>query len=74
VQYTTKRTRYGGLVLVERVAERIFAQDYIQKNVGINVTIADSIYDVIAAGLKNGPDRSTTGNKRIFCFKKMLRD
>ena len=35
VQYTTKRTSYGGLVLVERVPERISAQDYIRKNVGI---------------------------------------
>jgi len=52
VQYTTKRTSYGGLVLVERVPERISAQDYIRKNVGINVTIVDSIDDVIAAGLK----------------------
>jgi hypothetical protein len=52
VQYTTKRTSYGGLVLVERVPERISAQDYILKNIGINVTIVDSIDDVIAAGLK----------------------
>lgn len=52
VQYTTKRTSYGGLVLVERVPERISAQDYIQKNVGITVTVVDSIDDVIAAGLK----------------------
>jgi predicted S18 family serine protease len=52
VQYTTKRTSYGGLILIERVPERISAQDYIQKNIGINVTIVDSIDDVIAAGLK----------------------
>jgi hypothetical protein len=52
VQYTTKKDCYSGLVLVERVPEWISAQDCIRKNARINLTIVNSIDDVIAAGLK----------------------
>ncbi len=52
VQYTRKAINYGGFTLIERVPEQISTQDYIVKNIGINVTFVDSIDDVIAVALK----------------------
>jgi hypothetical protein len=52
VQYTRKATNYGGFTLVERVPEQISTQDYIVKNIGINVTFVSTIDDVLAVALK----------------------
>jgi predicted ATP-dependent protease len=52
VQYTRKTTNYGGFTLIERVPEQISTQDYITKNIGINVTFVDNIDDVLVAALK----------------------
>jgi hypothetical protein len=39
-------------VLIEQVPQQISAQDYIAKNIGINVIFVDNINDVLAAVLK----------------------
>ena len=52
VQYTRKATNYYGFVLIEQVPQQISAQDYIAKNIGINVIFVDNINDVLAAVLK----------------------
>ena len=52
VQYSRKAINYGGFTLIERVPEQISVQDYLAKNIGIDVTFVDNIDDVLAAALK----------------------
>lgn len=51
VQYTRKATSYYGFVLIEQVPQQISAQDYLEKNIGIDVVFVDTIDDVLAAAL-----------------------
>jgi hypothetical protein len=52
-------------LVLERVPERISAGLY-PKDVGIHVTIVDSIDDMIATGLKNGPKKQYTRESAYF--------
>ena len=52
IKYNEKVTSYGGFELVEQVPEKISAKDYIEKNIGINVTSVDNIDDILSIGLK----------------------
>jgi hypothetical protein len=52
VTYNQTTTSYGGFELIEQVPQQIDAKDYIEKNIGINVTFVDNINDVFTAALE----------------------
>jgi predicted S18 family serine protease len=52
VNYNETTTSYGGFELIEQVPQQIDAKDYIEKNIGINVTFVDTIDDVLTAALE----------------------
>ncbi|MFZ0006600.1 S16 family serine protease [Methanoregula sp.] len=50
--YNETVTNYGGFQLIQQVPEQISAKDYIENNIGINVTFVNSIDDILPIGLE----------------------
>jgi predicted S18 family serine protease len=51
-KYNETVTNYGGFQLIQQVPEQISAKDYIENNIGINVTFVNSIDDILPIGLQ----------------------
>lgn len=50
--YNPRSVDYGGFQIIEQVPSTVSAKEYIEKNVGINVTYVNTIENVVTASLK----------------------
>ena len=52
INYNERVANYGGFQVLEQVPVQINAKDYIERNIGINITYVNTIDDIVSAGLE----------------------